>query len=123
MSGKKYMLKMINVLVDLPDFGVIELPLVYTMSIEEGKIGVWLVNCKVVLSAENLPEWLSTTTFSIVYTQAEAENANIVSVNTDNGTTNRYHEIMLSIVSSYIKLKEDRIGLNQHLITTKSTIN
>ncbi|TCD26385.1 hypothetical protein EZ456_13905 [Pedobacter psychrodurus] len=114
---------MINVLVDLPDFGVIELPLVYTMSIEEGKIGVWLVNCKVVLSAENLPEWLSTTTFSIVYTQAEAENANIVSVNTDNGTTNRYHEIMLSIVSSYIKLKEDRIGLNQHLITTKSTIN
>lgn len=112
------MLKTVNVLVDLPDFGIIELPLVYEMSIEGGETGVCLVNCKIMLSAENLPEWLLTTAFSIVYTQAETEDANIVSVNTDNGTTNRYHEIMLSIVSSYIKLREDRIVLNQRLITT-----
>lgn len=118
MGGKKYMLKTINVLVDLPDFGIIELPLVYGMSIDGGETGVCLVNCKIMLSAENLPEWLLTTAFSIVYTQATPENANIVSVSTDNGTTNRYHEIMLSIVSSYIKIKEDSIALNHPLITT-----
>ncbi|GGH07410.1 hypothetical protein [Pedobacter zeae] len=106
------MLKKINVLVDLPDFGTIELPLVYTMSMEGNEKGTCLVNCKIMLSAENLPEWLLSTAFSIVYTQAEAESANIVSVCADSGTTNRYHEIMLSIVSSYIKLKEDRVGLN-----------
>ncbi|MBO9674638.1 MAG: hypothetical protein J7577_14420 [Sphingobacteriaceae bacterium] len=106
------MLKKINVLVDLPDFGTIELPLVYTMSIEGSEKGSCLVNCKIMLSAENLPKWLSTTAFSIVYTRAEAENTNIVSVSADRGNTNRYHEIMLSIVSLYIKLKEDRIRLN-----------
>ena len=114
------MLKTINVLVDLPDFGIVELPLVYIM--EGDKTGVCLVNCKVMLSAENQPEWLLTTAFKIVYTHAEADNANIVSVSTGNGTTNRYHEIMLSIVSSYIKLKEDRIDLNQPLTTTSSVV-
>ncbi|MGN8056468.1 hypothetical protein ACTJKN_09360 [Pedobacter sp. 22163] len=117
------MLKTINVLVDLPDFGIVELPLVYEMSIERGETGVSLASCKIMLSAENLPEWLLTTTFSIVYTPAGVRNASTVSVNTDNSTTNRYHEIMLSIVSSYIKLIEDHIGLNERLMTTKSTID
>ncbi|WP_307530044.1 hypothetical protein [Pedobacter sp. W3I1] len=114
------MLKTINVLVDLPDFGIIELPLVYKM--EEEKPGVYLVSCKITLSAEKLPEWLLTTAFNIVYTQVRDENANIVSVSTDNGTTNRYHEIMLSIVSSYIKLKEDGIGLNLPQMKTTNVI-
>jgi len=118
MVRKYYMLNTINVLVDLPDFGIIELPLLYI--IEKEKTGVYLVNCKVMLSAEKRPEWLLETDFDIVYTQADAEDANIVSVSTDNGTTNRYHEIMLGIVSSYIKLKEDRIASYQPLMATKS---
>jgi hypothetical protein len=37
----------------------------------------------------------------------------MVSVCTDKGTTNHYHEMMLSIVSSYIKRKEDALYLKQ----------
>eukprot|EP01012_Entosiphon_sulcatum_P048803 TRINITY_DN67341_c0_g1_i1.p2 TRINITY_DN67341_c0_g1~~TRINITY_DN67341_c0_g1_i1.p2 ORF type:complete len:113 (+),score=11.48 TRINITY_DN67341_c0_g1_i1:29-340(+) len=88
-----------------------ELPLVYTMSVDPKMTGICLAKCKILLSTKNCPEWLVTTIFSILYTQTKDENTNIVSVIPDNGTTNRYYEMMLSIVSSYIKLKEDIAGV------------
>lgn len=112
-SGKKYMVKTINVLVDLPDFGIVDLPLAYTLHADEKRPDLFRANCEVLLSAENLPEWLFTNTFSITYIKTTNENVNMVSVCTEKGTTNRYHEMMLSIVSSYIKLKEDNMDLKK----------
>ncbi|WP_316847193.1 hypothetical protein [Pedobacter psychrodurus] len=101
------MIKKINVLVDLPDFGIIDLPLAYTLGVESGKPDVYLANCKVLLHHKKLPSWLHTPTFSITYTKSADESGYMVSICADKGTTNLYHETMLNIVSSYIKRKED----------------
>jgi hypothetical protein len=103
------MIKKINVLVDLPDFGIVDLPLAYTLGVESGKPDVYLANCKILLHNKKLPSWLHTPIFSIAYTKAADESGYMVSVCADKGTTNHYHEMMLSIVSSYIKRKEDAL--------------
>ena len=110
-SGKENMVKEVNVLIDLPDFGIVTLPLAYTWRVDVDRPGVYVANCKIMLSTENLPEWLFKSTFSINYCQNDNSNANMVSVCTDQESTNRYHEMMLSIVSSYIKLQEDLLNL------------
>ena len=116
-SGKENMVKEVNVLVDLPDFGIVTLPLAYTWRIDGNRPGVYVASCKVMLSTENLPEWLYTSTFNITYGQNDDSNASMVSVCTDQESTNRYHEMMLSIVSSYIKLREDSLCLTQQKLS------
>jgi len=103
------MTKKINVLIDLPDFGIVDLPLAYTLATETNRPGVYLANCKVLLKAKKLPGWLHSPIFSIAYTKAADESGYMVSVCTDNTATNHYHETMLNIVSSYIKRKEDLV--------------
>ncbi|KQM76982.1 hypothetical protein ASE74_17075 [Pedobacter sp. Leaf216] len=115
MRGDKQMSETINVLVHLPDFGIIDLPIAYTLNTDHKRPGVSIANCKILLDDENLPEWLFTTTFSIAYTSLADGIAYMVSVSTDWQSTNRSHETMLSIVSSYIKLNEDKMALNRQM--------
>ncbi|MGM9478280.1 hypothetical protein ACS5PU_17775 [Pedobacter sp. GSP4] len=114
MSGKKYMQKKINVLVDLPDLGIIDLPIVYTMRVDCDQPLVYVADCEILIKG-NLPGWLFQTTFSIAYTQTTDANATLFSLCGNKEYTNRHYEMMLSIVSSYIQLKEDAVFLKQQL--------
>jgi hypothetical protein len=116
---KKYMVETINVLVDLAGLGIVDLPISYTLRNDDDQPHIYLADCKILLSGKNLPEWLLTTAFTITYTPTTDENVSMISLCSHHDNTNRYYEMMLSIVSSYIQIKEAAKALKRQMAFAK----
>lgn len=98
--------KRIVVLVDLLSYGIVALPIVYSLGFDKHDVKSCKVDCYVELSSVNEHNWLIHSNFVFFCTENPKGNGYVVSFE-EGVNKNIYYHNMLNVVSDYLVFKED----------------
>ncbi|WP_029278775.1 hypothetical protein [Pedobacter borealis] len=96
--------KRIVVLVDLSSYGIVELPIAYSLGFYEQDVRSCKVDCYIEFANINKHNWLSHSHFVFFFTENSNGNGYVVSFQGE-ANKNIYYHNMLDVVSDYLVFK------------------
>lgn len=98
--------KRIVVLVDLLSYGIVELPIVYSLDFYGPDLGGCIVECRIELSNPSQHNWLCNNHFTIFFSKTTDCCGYVMSFEKMT-TNNLYYHNMLNVISDYLAFKEN----------------
>ncbi|WP_316846373.1 hypothetical protein [Pedobacter psychrodurus] len=104
MIGK--MVKKIEVLIDLLGYGIVELPVAYSLIFTGLSPRAYNIDCHIEQSDTALHSWLCSSDFKLVFSEIGGGKGHMVCFSGEGVNRNVYYQTMLNVVADYIFLKE-----------------
>ncbi|MGN8059494.1 hypothetical protein ACTJKN_24655 [Pedobacter sp. 22163] len=106
--------KKVEVLIDLLGYGIVQLPVAYSLSCTDLSPRAYSIECHIDQSDSALHSWLYSSDFKLIFSEIEDGVGHVVCFNGEALSRNIYYQTMLNVVSDYIFLKE-KFSCNERL--------